>query len=124
MATKKTNKTDLKLVAPIATEVEQAPIKPAKIKKAAVKSETVKSKSDTIDAKVPATQILDAEKVLAIIALGDSGKKPAEIAPQFNIAPSHVSNILRGVSWSHVTNRYYMGKGKHWSATPPVKKGE
>lgn len=102
--------------------VEQVPeeavavVKKSKVARKAVKSETVKTKADTIDAEEAKTvagkaQTLNAAKVLEIIVLSDAGTKPSEIAKQFGVHPSHVSNIIRGVSWSHVTNRHYTKKG-------------
>ncbi len=64
-------------------------------------------------------QILDADKVKQIIALADAGSKNSEIAKQFGVASSHISNIIRGVTWTKVTGRSYT-KGAYQQYHPQV----
>lgn len=105
--------------AKVAPPKRQYPLARAANKRAA-KSEVVKTKADTIDAEDKKTiagkaQILDAAKVMEIIQMADGGAKPSVIAKLYGVAPSHVSNIIRGVTWQHVTGRHYV-KGAYKKA--------
>jgi hypothetical protein len=98
-----------------------AVVKDAKTKAALMRAEKrmqAKQASKTIAGKA---QILDAAKVKEIITLSDQGKTPSALAKQFGVAPSHISNIVRGVTWTKVTGRHYV-KGAYKRATKQVEK--
>lgn len=95
---------------PVVLDGTGAVAKDAKTKAALMRAE---KRMEAKQGKVVAgkAQILDAEKVKQMIVLLDVGKSNTEVARQFGVAASHVSNIKRGVTWSHVTGRHYGGHG-------------
>lgn len=92
-------------------------------KKVAAKGDKVTTKANTVDEKKPKTvaehmAVLTADKAIEICKLADTGMKPSQIAKQFGVAASHVSNIVRGVTWQEATGRHYQGPGKKWGTEP------